>query len=97
MLDIVTNIEHHQYERLFDGLFLCWCNIGVGTSLNPSPQGVEGAAAAAHALSLPAEAYGNDVSALHFFFFFFSFFLYEILIPAVLNTNGLIVCNLFKA
>lgn len=32
-------------------------------SLNPSPQGVEGAAAAVHALSLPAEAYGNDVSA----------------------------------
>lgn len=25
-------------------------------------QGVEGASAAAHALSLPAEAYGNDVS-----------------------------------
>lgn len=25
-------------------------------------QGVEGATAAAHALSLPAEAYGNDVS-----------------------------------
>lgn len=28
-------------------------------------QGAEGAAAAAHALSLPAEAYGNDVSLRH--------------------------------
>lgn len=31
-------------------------------------QGVEGASAAAHALSLPAEAYGNDVSG-HFYRF----------------------------
>lgn len=33
-------------------VFLCFCAL----------QGVEGASAAAHALSLPADAYGNDVS-----------------------------------
>jgi len=35
------------------------CNVSFNICFNK--QGVEGATAAAHALSLPAEAYGNDV------------------------------------
>jgi len=36
-----------------------FCNVSFNICFNK--QGVEGATAAAHALSLPAEAYGNDV------------------------------------
>lgn len=58
---------------------MCCCRVWLGEQLCESDslvtvtpvgdcvcsQGVEGASAAAHALSLPAEAYGNDVSGHH--------------------------------
>lgn len=57
----LANISVHRHAVIFRCHITsccshseCWCVWVL--------QGVEGASAAAHALSLPAEAYGNDVS-----------------------------------
>lgn len=69
-LFLTTQCVSTTAEFLFD---YCFSQAGTSSSIMPTVvatkicvfldlQGVEGASAAAHALSLPADAYGNDVS-----------------------------------